>query len=68
MFSTQPSELLANRAFLFKMGLLAAAGCNAAVVSCARRRCANSTCGAGTDVVVHCDLAGVVFCGRWIAY
>src|SRR6476659_4680349 len=29
MFSTQPSELLANKAFLVKMGLLAAAGCNA---------------------------------------
>jgi hypothetical protein len=29
MFVTQPSEMLANRAFLIKMGLVAAAGCNA---------------------------------------
>ena len=29
MFATQPAELLANRAFIVKMGLLVAAGCNA---------------------------------------
>ncbi len=30
MFATQPQELLANRAFTLKMGLMLLAGCNAA--------------------------------------
>jgi hypothetical protein len=30
MFAAQASELLGNRAFVFKMGLIALAGCNAA--------------------------------------
>jgi hypothetical protein len=30
MFAAQASELLANRAFVFKIGLIALAGCNAA--------------------------------------
>ena len=43
MFSTQPGELLANRAFTLKMLLLLAAGCNAAVVPCPRFAAPSST-------------------------
>ena len=68
MFATQPAELLANRSFLWKMGLLAAAGCNAAWFH-----------GRGSlsklDVIARVQLLmstalwlAVVFCGRWIAY
>ncbi|MEJ8809793.1 hypothetical protein WKW77_01850 [Variovorax ureilyticus] len=68
MFATQPSELLANRAFLVKMGLLVAAGCNAfwfhargslgKLDSMARIQMLSSTA----------IWLAVVFCGRWIAY
>lgn len=68
MFATQPAELLANRAFLVKMGLLVAAGCNALwfhargslgkLDSMARIQMLSSTA----------IWLAVVFCGRWIAY
>jgi hypothetical protein len=68
MFATQASELLANRTFVLKMGLLTAAGCNAAWFH-------------GRGSLRKLDLAarllmllstaiwiGVVVCGRWLAY
>jgi len=68
MFATQPGELLANRFFLSKMGLLIAAGCNALwfhwrgslqrLDGLARAQMLLST---GIWIAV-------VFCGRWIAY
>lgn len=68
MFATQPSDLLANRAFLLKMGLLAVAGGNALwfhgrgslvkLDTLARVQMLSST-------VIW---LAVVFCGRWIAY
>ena len=68
MFATQPAELLANRSFVLKMGLLTAAGCNAAWFH-----------GRGSldklDLVARVQMwvstaiwLGVVACGRWIAY
>ena len=68
MFATQPAELLANRSFVLKMGLLTAAGCNAAWFH-----------GRGSldklDLVARIQMwvstaiwLGVVACGRWIAY
>ena len=68
MFATQPAELLANRSFVLKMGLLTAAGCNAAWFH-----------GRGSldklDLVARVQMwvstaiwLGVVVCGRWIAY
>jgi hypothetical protein len=54
MFATQPAELLANRAFLVKMGLLLAAGLGPCARVAAQTRCA----GAGTNADVYCDLAG----------
>ena len=68
MFATQPGDLLANRAFLVKMGLLALAGCNALwfhgrrsllkLDSIARLQMLSSTA----------IWLAVIFCGRWIAY
>lgn len=68
MFATQPAELLANRSFLVKMGLLAAAAANAAWFhgrGSLRRldRTARLQMLLSTAIWV-----GVVFCGRWIAY
>lgn len=68
MFATQPAELLANRAFTWKMVLLMLAGCNAAWFH-----------GRGSlarlDAVARVQMLGstaiwlaVVVCGRWIAY
>ena len=68
MFAANPAELLTNRAFLFKMGMVQVAGLNAAWFH-------------GRDSLVRCDaLARVqtvlsmgiwlaaIICGRWIAY
>ena len=68
MFSTQPGELLANRAFTLKMLLLLVAGCNAAWFhsrgSLQRLdRTAKLLMLASTGVWL-----GVLACGRWIAY
>ncbi|MBU1362001.1 MAG: hypothetical protein KKC79_07995 [Gammaproteobacteria bacterium] len=68
MFSTQPLELIANRAFLLKMGLLAVAGGNAAWFH-ARGSLAKLDVLARVQLVLSTVIwFGVVFCGRWIAY
>jgi hypothetical protein len=68
MFATQPGELLANRVFVVKMGLVALAGCNAAWFhgrDSMRRldRLAKVQMGLSTLVWL-----AVVACGRWLAY
>jgi uncharacterized membrane protein len=68
MFATQAGELLANRAFTIKMGLITLAGCNAAWFH-------------GRDSLGKLDALAklqtlastliwlaAMFCGRWIAY
>ena len=68
MFSTQPSELLANRAFVVKMGLLAAAGCNALWFH-ARGSLRKLDALARVQMLLSTAIwLAVVFCGRWIAY
>ena len=68
MFSARPAELLANQAFLFKVGVLALCGVNAALfhVRGGLRR---------IDTVAKLQTAlslglwiAVIICGRWIAY
>lgn len=68
MFATQPAELLANRAFTWKMLLLMLAGCNAAWFH-ARGSLAR------LDSLARVQMVGstliwlaIVACGRWIAY
>lgn len=68
MFATQPAELLANRAFVVKMGLLLAAGCNAAWFH-ARGSLARLDGLARMQMLLSTAIwLAVVFCGRWIAY
>lgn len=68
MFGTQPQELLANRVFTVKMGLLMLAGCNAAwfhARQSLQRLDATARLSMGLSGVLW---LGVLTCGRWIGY
>ena len=68
MFATQPDELLGNRAFVIKMGLLALAGVNAAAFHL-RGSLRKLDSAARLQMLVSTGLwLAVVVCGRWIAY
>jgi hypothetical protein len=68
MFSSQPGELLANRAFLVKIGLLMLAGINAAIFH-ARGGLQRLDGLARAQTVVSLGLwLAVIIAGRWIAY
>lgn len=68
MFATQPAELLANRAFTLKMGLVMLAGCNAAWFH-GRGGLQRLDGMARAQTAVSLGLwIGVMICGRWIAY
>jgi hypothetical protein len=68
MFGTQPQELLANRAFLIKMGLLAVAGGNAAGFH-ARGGLRRLDGLARAQTLWSLGLwIAIIICGRWIAY
>jgi hypothetical protein len=68
MFSTQPAELLANRAFTLKMLLLFVAGCNSAVFH-ARGSLQRLDRTARVLMLLSTLVwLGVLCCGRWIAY
>ena len=68
MFATQPAELLANRAFLAKLGLVSLAGLNA-VFFHVRGSLAKLDLLAKLQTVLSLGLwVGAIICGRWIAY
>ena len=68
MFGTQPQELLANRVFTIKIGLLMLAGCNAAWFH-ARQSLQRLDATARLSMVLSAVLwLGVLTCGRWIGY
>ena len=68
MFATQAGELLANRAFVIKMGLLTLAGSNAAWFH-ARDSLAKLDGLARLQTLISTLIwLAVIFCGRWIAY
>lgn len=68
MFSSQPGELLANRAFVIKMGLLMLGGINAAMFH-ARGGLQRLDGVARAQTVVSLGLwLAVIIAGRWIAY
>jgi hypothetical protein len=68
MFASQPGELLANRAFVVKMGLLLLAGTNAALFH-ARDGLGRLDGWARAQTVLSLGLwSAVIICGRWIAY
>ena len=68
MFASQAGELMANRAFVIKMGLLMAAGANAAVFHARgslTKLDAMARLQTGLSLLVW---LAVITCGRWIAY
>lgn len=68
MFSAQPGELLANRAFVVKMGLVMLAGLNAALFH-ARDGLGRLDGVARAQTVLSLGVwLLVIICGRWIAY
>jgi hypothetical protein len=68
MFSAQPGDLLANRAFVIKMALVALAGLNAALFH-ARDGLARLDGVARAQTALSLGLwLGAIICGRWIAY
>lgn len=68
LFAAQPNEMLANRAFLLKLGLVALAGLNAAAFH-ARRGLARHDGPARLQTVLSLGLwLAAIICGRWIAY
>ena len=68
MFSTQPGELLANRAFTLKMLLLLVAGCNAAVFHARHSLQRLDRTAKALMLLSTLVWLGVLSCGRWIAY
>jgi len=68
MFASQPLELLANRSFVLKLGLLALAGLNAALFH-ARGGLRRLDALARIQTLVSLGLwIGAIIAGRWIAY
>ena len=68
MFASQAAELMANRAFVIKMGLLTLAGANAGLFH-ARDGLTRLDALARLQTALSLGLwLGVIICGRWIAY
>lgn len=68
MFASQAAELMANRAFVIKMGLLTLAGANAGLFH-ARDGLTRLDLLARLQTALSLGLwLGVIICGRWIAY
>lgn len=68
MFTTRVGEFISNPAFIIKMGLLMAAGTNAAVLHARGALDDRNTITrvqAALSIVIW---IAVIFCGRWIAY
>jgi hypothetical protein len=68
MFAAQPNELLANRAFLLKLGLISLAGVNAAWFHARGSLLAPDRLSRAQTVVSLGLWLSVIICGRWIAY
>ena len=68
MFASQAAELMANRAFVIKMGLLALAGANAGLFH-ARDGLTrlDALARLQTELSLGLWLGGII-CGRWIGY
>ena len=68
MFAANPAELLSNRAFLIKMGLVQLAGLNAAWFH-GRGSLARGDTLARVQTVLSLGIwLAAIICGRWIAY
>ena len=68
MFAANPAELLSNRAFLIKMGLVQLAGLNAAWFH-GRNSLERADALARVQTVLSLGIwFAAIICGRWIAY
>ncbi|WP_088279150.1 hypothetical protein [Ideonella sp. A 288] len=68
MFASQPGDLIANRMFVIKMGLLMLAGTNALAFH-ARGGVHKADALARAQTLLSLGLwLGIIICGRWIAY
>ncbi len=68
MFASQPGDLIANRVFVIKMGLVMLAGLNAASFH-ARGGVTRVDRTARFQTLLSVGIwLAVIFCGRWIAY
>jgi hypothetical protein len=68
MFGSQPGDLIASRAFVFKMGLVLVAGLNAGVFHL-RGGLRRLDAVARVQTILSLGLwLAVMICGRWIAY
>ncbi len=68
LFAANPNDMLANRAFLLKLGLVSLAGLNAAFFH-TRGSLAMNDGFARAQTVLSLGLwLGAIICGRWIAY
>jgi hypothetical protein len=68
MFASQAAELIANRIFVVKMGLLLLAGLNAACFHCRGGTARLDGLGRAQTLLSLGLWLAVIFCGRWIAY
>ena len=68
MFASQPQELLANRMFIIKMGLLMLAGTNAALFHARGGLARIDRIGKAQTALSLGLWVVVIICGRWIAY
>ena len=68
MFGTQPDELLHNRAFQVKLGLIALAGLNAAAFHARGGTGRHDALARWLGALSLGTWLGVIICGRWIAY
>lgn len=69
MFAGQAGELLGNRVFLYKMGLIALAGLNAALFHAGAGLARAESPGARVQGLLSLGIwIAVIICGRWIAY
>lgn len=68
MFAANPNDMLANRAFLLKLGLVALAGLNAAVFHTRGSLARHDGLARALTVLSLGLWLGAIICGRWIAY
>lgn len=68
MFASQPGDLIANRFFVTKMGLLFAAGLNAALFHVRGGVLRNDGMAKAQSLLSLGLWIAVITCGRWIAY
>ena len=68
LFAAHPNDMLSNRAFLIKLGLVSLAGLNAAFFHARGSLMLNDGFSRAQTVLSLGLWLGAIICGRWIAY